>query len=85
MLFVNKAFLQLFIMDVYLNKQNIVVSTNISYVLCEEHDNVRNNAAEASLAVSLLDYTLNVIIKCLSRQLATNTSNLEGIPSMKLT
>jgi hypothetical protein len=49
----------------------------ISYVLCEEHDNAHNNAAEASLEVGLIDHTLNEITKCLPQQLATNAGNLE--------
>ena len=42
MLFINKAFLQL-----YLNKESTVVFT-VSYILCEEHDIANNNVAEAS-------------------------------------
>jgi len=42
------------------------------------------NVAEASLGVSLVDYTLNEITECLPQQLATNAGNLEGISSMKL-
>ena len=84
MLFMNKAFLHLFVMDVFRNKQNVVVFTISSYMLCEEHDNANNRAAEASLQVSLVDYALNRITKCLSWQFATNKGNLEGISSMKL-
>jgi hypothetical protein len=46
-------------MDVYLNKQYKVVFNNSNYILCEEHDNANDYAAEASLEVSLVDYTLN--------------------------
>jgi hypothetical protein len=48
MLSVSKALLQLFIRDVYLNKENKVVFANNSYMLYEEHDNANNSAAEAS-------------------------------------